>query len=306
LKIKRRFVPLKLTKYDTSHSFVLQGAEFELWAKTSLTDLQGNDIFELVTGIDPTKLVTDSKGELFLDGLVPNKYRFVEKSAPTGYVLNADPVEFEITENQTAVELVEKTNERKPSPGGGGWTPTPTPEPTPTPTPEPTEEPEPTVDPEPTETPEPSETPKPSEDPKKPTKPESKVEEKTTNDKPVKGEVDVPEKGKTSVGEEPKHGTVEVTPDGKWKYTPDKGYKGKDSFTIIVTDPNGNEEEILVEIDVDDVPRGGVDAGGKSPTKTLPKTGEDSSLPLQLAGLALIAAGVVFLNRNRLFRSKRE
>ena len=192
-----------------------------------------------------------------------------------------------------------------PSTGGGGWIPGPTETPKPTEEPKPTETPGPTETPQPTETPEPTPTPGPTETPK-PTNPGDKVKEETTVDKPVKGEVEVPEKGKVKVGEEPKHGTVTITPDGKWKYTPDKGYKGKDSFTIIVTDPEGNEQEILVEIDVDDIPLGGIDAGGKTPGKQLPKTGEDSPLPLQLAGIALIAAGVLFLNRKRIFRTKNQ
>ncbi len=304
---KEKIRSVRLIKYDTNRNYVLQGAEFELWTATLDTDLQGNVIYELVTGIDPVKLITDVNGQLLLEDLLPNKYRLIEKRSPSGYYLNADPVEFEITENQTAVELVEKTNERIPSSGGGGWTPGPGPTETPKPTeePKPTETPGPTETPQPTETPEPTPTPGPTETPK-PTNPGDKVKEETTVDKPVKGEVEVPEKGKVKVGEEPKHGTVTITPDGKWKYTPDKGYKGKDSFTIIVTDPEGNEQEILVEIDVDDIPLGGIDAGGKTPGKQLPKTGEDSPLPLQLAGIALIAAGVLFLNRKRIFRTKNQ
>ncbi len=304
---KEKIRSVRLIKYDTNRNYVLQGAEFELWTATLDTDLQGNVIYELVTGIDPVKLITDVNGQLLLEDLLPNKYRLIEKRSPPGYYLNADPVEFEITENQTAVELVEKTNERIPSSGGGGWTPGPGPTETPKPTeePKPTETPGPTETPQPTETPEPTPTPGPTETPK-PTNPGDKVKEETTVDKPVKGEVEVPEKGKLKVGEEPKHGTVTITPDGKWKYTPDKGYKGKDSFTIIVTDPEGNEQEILVEIDVDDIPLGGIDAGGKTPGKQLPKTGEDSPLPLQLAGIALIAAGVLFLNRKRIFRTKNQ
>jgi len=298
---------VQLTKYNQSKSQVLPGAIFELREQTNMVDLEGNPIFQTVTGIDVSKLTTDSNGQLLLTDLPANKYQLIEVNAPSGYKLNNTPVEFEITLVQTEAVLVEKTNERIPSSGGGGWTPGPGPTETPKPTeePKPTETPGPTETPQPTETPEPTPTPGPTETPK-PTSPGDKVKEETTVDKPVKGEVEVPEKGKVKVGEEPKHGTVTITPDGKWKYTPDKGYKGKDSFTIIVTDPEGNEQEILVEIDVDDIPLGGIDAGGKTPGKQLPKTGEDSPLPLQLAGIALIAAGVLFLNRKRIFRTKNQ
>ncbi len=298
---------VQLTKYNQSKSQVLPGAIFELREQTNMVDLEGNPIFQTVAGIDVSKLTTDSNGQLLLTDLPANKYQLIEVKAPSGYKLNSTPVEFEITLVQTEAVLVEKTNERIPSSGGGGWTPGPGPTETPKPTeePKPTETPGPTETPQPTETPEPTPTPGPTETPK-PTNPGDKVKEETTVDKPVKGEVEVPEKGKVKVGEEPKHGTVTITPDGKWKYTPDKGYKGKDSFTIIVTDPEGNEQEILVEIDVDDIPLGGIDAGGKTPGKQLPKTGEDSPLPLQLAGIALIAAGVLFLNRKRIFRTKNQ
>ncbi|QJD82346.1 collagen binding domain-containing protein [Cohnella herbarum] len=292
---------VQLTKFNSNKSLVLSGAVFELRAETLLLDLQGNPIYEVVPGIDVAKLTTDVNGQLILKDLPPNKYQLVEIQAPYDYRLDQTPVAFEITKTQTTAVLVEKTNERQSS--GGVWTPEPTPTPTPKPTPSP--EPTPTPTSGPTTSPEPTPTPVPTIDPEKPVHP-PKIEEKTTNEKPVKGDVDVPKGGKVEVGEKPKHGTVKVTPDGKWKYTPDKDYKGKDSFTIIVTDKDGNEEEILVDIDVDDVPRGGVDPDGKAPGKTLPKTGESSSLPLQLAGLALVAMGVVLLNRKRIFRIKRE
>jgi len=292
---------VKLTKFDSSKTQVLQGARFELRSPGASLDLEGNPIYEPVTGIDPAKLITDVTGILTLTDLPTGKYRLIEISAPSGYRLDSTPVDFEITTTQTEAKLVEKLNER--SSGGGGWipptTPEPSPSPKPTPSPEPTTTPEPTPSPSPSVTPEPTQTPEPS---PSPTPGGKEIKEETTVDKPVKGEVDVPKGGKTTIVEQPEHGKVEITPDGKWKYTPDKGYKGKDSFKIKVVDKDGNEEEVLVDIDVDDVPRGGVDPDGKTPGKSLPKTGEGSSLPFRIAGLALVALGVLFLNRNRLLR----
>jgi LPXTG-motif cell wall-anchored protein len=107
-----------------------------------------------------------------------------------------------------------------------------------------------------------------------------------------------------SIGDEPAHGKVTLTPNGKWVYTPDPGFIGKDKFTIIVTDKDGNEEEIVIEIDVDEVPKGtvtsdpdGKDKGGKP--AVLPKTGEDSPLPIYLAGGSLIILGYVLSRRFR-------
>lgn len=128
---------------------------------------------------------------------------------------------------------------------------------------------------------------------------------------PIEGEI--PLGGIPSIGNQPAHGKVVLTPDGKWVYTPNPGFVGKDKFTITVTDEDGNEEEMVIEIDVDEVPKGNVtgDPGGKSNDKgsksndkggkpsVLPKTGEDSPLPIYLAGGALIILGLAL---NRRFR----
>jgi len=102
-----------------------------------------------------------------------------------------------------------------------------------------------------------------------------------------------------SLGDEPGHGKVTITKDGKWVYTPDPGYIGKDKFTIIVTDENGNEEEILIEIDVEEVPKGTVTEPGNNSNKPtqLPKTGEDSAFPIYLAGGSLVLLGFVLTRR---------
>lgn len=122
----------------------------------------------------------------------------------------------------------------------------------------------------------------------------------TIEEVPIDGEI--PLGGIPSIGEEPAHGTVTITPDGKWTYTPDPGYTGKDKFTIVVTDEDGNEEEITIEVGVDEVPKGTVteptDKGNNSglPGK-LPQTGEESPLPLYLTGGGLIILGAVLARR---------
>ncbi|WP_162341677.1 SdrD B-like domain-containing protein [Paenibacillus paridis] len=129
-----------------------------------------------------------------------------------------------------------------------------------------------------------------TEEPTKPQPSQPPVEHETTEqDKPVEGSVDVPKDSKPSVGQKPEHGVVTIDENGKWVYTPNPGYTGKDKFSIIVKDKDGNEEEIFFEIDVE-VPLGGVDSS-TPPVTTLPKTGEQSYLLMQLLGFAFILLG---------------
>ncbi|MBW5446710.1 LPXTG cell wall anchor domain-containing protein [Cohnella sp. CFH 77786] len=302
---------VRLKKFNADKSAALQGAVFELKARTPFIDLDGNDIYEKVTSIDASKLTTDLNGEFMLEDLPPNRYQLVEIQAPAGYKLDQTPVDFVITNTQITAVSVEKTNVRIPSSGGGGGTPSDPPK---QPDPEKPTDPDKPKDPEKPTDPEKPVVPEKPVDPNKPVDPEKPVDpgkpgnpEKpakpkenvtTPENKPKTGEVVVPEGGKAEISEKPKHGTVTVDPDGKWKYTPNKGYTGKDTFTIVVTDKDGNQEEVLVEVDVQKVPRGG--ATGAVPGKTLPKTGEESHLPMQLAGLGLVViGGVILLLRRR-------
>lgn len=128
----------------------------------------------------------------------------------------------------------------------------------------------------------------------------------TIEDIPIDGEI--PLGGIPSISEKPSHGTVVLTPDGKWTYTPDPGYTGKDKFTITVTDEDGNEQEVIIEVGVDEIPLGTVpdnDDGTDSDNDNnglpgnLPKTGEESPLPLYLAGGALVMIGIILALRFR-------
>jgi len=280
---------VKLTKYNSDKSKKLQGAVFELKAQTELFDSEGNYIYTTVTGIDGAQLTTDINGELILTNLAPNKYRLVEIQAPAGYILNKTPVAFEITSKQTEPVQVEKTNNlydvyypvvsASPNPmvtpsASPGATATPAPTPNPGASPSPaasaaTSVSQPTVQPTPAAT-----------------------QGTTREEVPLEG--DVPLGGVPSIGEKPENGKVTITSDGKWIYTPDPGFIGKDKFTIIVTDEEGDEEVTVIEINVEEVPRGTVDDPG-SPAK-LPQTGEKSPFPLYLLGGGLIILGYI-LNR---------
>lgn len=71
---------------------LLSGAEFRL------------EIYDDETGIWLPKsvnqnLITDNEGVLTIQGLAPGKYRLIETKAPTGYILNTNPVPFEVAEN---------------------------------------------------------------------------------------------------------------------------------------------------------------------------------------------------------------
>jgi LPXTG-motif cell wall-anchored protein len=179
--------------------------------------------------------------------------------------------------------------------------PTPTPSPSPSTDPEETEEPGVTPTPTPTPapgtgTPTPTPTPGTGTPTPAPTPTSTTVTEKTPEDTPIDVEVDVPKGGTTATGTPPKNGSVTITPDGKVTYTPNKGYTGKDRFSVIIKDADGNEEEFWFDIDVEEPPRGGLE--GTPNVNTLPKTGQESYLMLYLIGAAFVAIGIYLRFRN--------
>ncbi|WP_060207598.1 SpaA isopeptide-forming pilin-related protein [Sporosarcina koreensis] len=101
-----------LTKYNADKLLVLPNAVFEL----RMMNESLPEGYEVVTTIDPEKLVTDENGKIYLDELDPGDYQFVETKAPSGYYVNKEPVSFTITENQTETVGVEKTNTLIPDP----------------------------------------------------------------------------------------------------------------------------------------------------------------------------------------------
>lgn len=178
-------------------------------------------------------------------------------------------------------------------------------DPPPGPAPSPTATPSPSPSPSPgTGTPTPSPgggtfTPSPSQPPV--------IRETTPGDTPVGGEVNTPGGDVPPyVSRLPEHGTVVVNPDGTWLYTPDSGFSGQDAFIITYMDEDGNEQELLIEIDVGDVPLGGADGpddgrdtAGTGSAGVLPKTGEESRAMIQLLGAGLVIIGAVMRGRRR-------
>ena len=265
---------VKLTKYNQNSTLRLKGAVFELYKYS-------DGVYTKV--IDVT---TNDSGEIYLADLTPAKYKFVEITPPAGYLLDTNPIEFDILDNQIDTLLLEMTNRLRPSGGGGGGNPPPTTPPTTPPTVPPTTPP--TTPTTPPVTP--------------PTPPVTPPKVTTPEDVPVQGEVDVPDNEVPRVGVPPENGTVTVDEDGKWIYTPDPDFVGEDSFTIIVGD-----EEIVIDIDVEEVPLGTVtppqeDLGDDTPTgvPSLPKTGGMSSLYLYIAGSIFVLIGLLSKKKNML------
>lgn len=303
---KNKLTPgsVKLTKTETGLPGTgLPGAQFSILDenKVLVVDKDGKGLKDLTT---------DVNGELRIPDLRPGKYYFEETVAPSGYIIKTTLTEFEIIKNQETIVIVE--NDRLISGGGGGTTPGIPVDPTPSipvdPTPSTPVEPTPSIPVKPTPgtpvDPTPSIPVKPT--PSAPVIPKENVT--TPIETPIKGKVEVPNESIPNISGEPKNGTVTVDPKGNWVYTPDKGYIGKDSFEIIITDEDGHEQEVQIDVDVKAMPKDETDGTKNAGTttqgqtvETLPQTGERSHLPLQLTGLSFIILGAILL----LFRKKR-
>ncbi|MDN3955141.1 SpaA isopeptide-forming pilin-related protein [Sporolactobacillus laevolacticus] len=86
-----------LTKVDKNDKdAVLKGAEFKL------VDKDGNVVEKDATGKTLSKVwTTDEKGQFAVKGLPNGKYNFIETKAPNGYELDATPIPFEVTNQDT-------------------------------------------------------------------------------------------------------------------------------------------------------------------------------------------------------------
>ncbi|MNB72525.1 Cna protein B-type domain protein [compost metagenome] len=267
---------------------------------------------------------TDANGEIVFNTLKLGAYTLKETKAPAGYQLDTAVHNVNI---QSGAQVVLNPIKNKVIPATPAPTAAPTPSPTTVPvtpnpggpvaTPATSTVPGSVVTPGPsaTVTPVASATPgltpgpavSPESSPAASSAPTPQATTATTiEDIPIDGEI--PLGGIPSISEKPSHGTVVLTPDGKWTYTPDPGYTGKDKFTITVTDEDGNEQEIIIEVGVDEIPLGTVpdnDDGTDSDNDNnglpgnLPKTGEESPLPLYLAGGALVMIGIILALRFR-------
>ncbi len=277
---------IELKKVDKTTKAGLAGAVFTLYYDAAM-----------INPVPNQRVTSDKDGIVLFNDVEYGTYYIKETTSPSGYVaINpATPITATITNHAEKVEasIYEVENEKwvappvDPGPGNPGTgNPTPTPTPGPgTPTPIPTPGPG-----TPTPTPSPG-APTPTPRPVSPTPTPKPITEITDENTPKGGEVPIPEGGTVTKGEEPKHGTVTVDKDGKWTYKPDPGFVGKDKFTVIVTGPDGEEEEILIEIDVERVPLGTI-GGGKGKGQGLPKTGEQLHWSYFLIGIAACLTGI--------------
>ncbi|WP_330937840.1 SpaA isopeptide-forming pilin-related protein (plasmid) [Bacillus amyloliquefaciens] len=81
---------VELKKIDTDSKNSLEGAVFELFNN------KGKAIGQYTT---------DKEGKILIKNLEYGSYSFVEKSAPNGYVLNTEPINFEVKENKKTVQI---------------------------------------------------------------------------------------------------------------------------------------------------------------------------------------------------------
>lgn len=221
-------------------------------------------------------LTTDAEGTTTFNKIWLGSYVLVETAAPNGYVLDTSEHPVEIR-SSSAIQLV-ITNQKAVEP-----TPTATPEPTdaPTTTPEPTVTPAPSTTPAPTASPSPEVTAAPTTIPTSSTSGGSVVPTSTSS--PVPGVIINDPAVPAGPGNAADLGSATSTDEG----TPEQEI---------------TEEIPLGEVDIDDeeVPKGTVN-NSTSGAPQLPKTGENSPLPLYLSGIGLIAIGFVL---NRVFRRR--
>jgi uncharacterized repeat protein (TIGR01451 family)/LPXTG-motif cell wall-anchored protein len=242
---------------------------------------------------------TEDDGLVRFENLEYGRYYFRENKAPAGYILDNTKYYFDIEEDNVTLERNLDNTRRYYPPGPG-------PDPTYPPTgPERPTDPKPPVNPptdptKPVDPVEPTDPEEPVEIQEVPKEPKDPIKEETPKDTPKEGEIEVPEDSEPKITTPPTNGTVTIDPDGKWTYTPNPGFVGKDSFTITITHPDGTEEEIFVEIDVDEPPLGNIEAGGSTPEqplKTLPKTGSIGRLGFYISGLLFIILGIFIVRR---------
>ncbi len=205
------------------------------------------------------RITTDVDGIAVLENLLFGEYTITEVSAPSGYRLNATPLEITIDDSMMVFESIIENKKRS----FGGSNPDPEPE----------------VIPEPEVTPEPELVP-PVEEPKyeKEPIPETEVPE-VPEEIIYKPNKDVE---KTEVKVPPTKGTVEIKEDGTIIYTPGPEFDGSDKIVLIITTLDGVEEEFIIDI-FEEMPLAG-----------LPETG---GLPMNVyvtIGGVLVGVGIKF------------
>lgn len=86
---------VELIKYSESGR-TLNGAEFKLEKYD-----EGTNTWSEVD--ENTRYITDSTGKIRIYDLTPGMYRLIETQAPSGFVLNPEPIEFTVDESNTSV-----------------------------------------------------------------------------------------------------------------------------------------------------------------------------------------------------------
>lgn len=93
------FKAVQMTKVDSESGKRLAGATFKL------VDGLGNTIRE--------EIVTDERGEIYVGGLTPGAYAFIETKAPAGYLLDSKEQSFTVSTLQSVPTTLTVTNEQK-------------------------------------------------------------------------------------------------------------------------------------------------------------------------------------------------
>lgn len=116
---------LVLTKISKNKEEPLEGAEYEIYAKTE----KGYTLlkFILIEGIyipseegTLSALITGKEGTLTIRYLPSGEYRIVETKAPAGYIKAEEPIDVEIPENENSISVIVRNElERTPPPVTG-------------------------------------------------------------------------------------------------------------------------------------------------------------------------------------------
>ena len=245
---------ISILKKDKASSLPLASIVFELWKDGTLVE-----IFP----------ATDADGKTKLTGLVPGHYLLKER--PNSRYVPLPDTAVEISAAALHLSLI---LENTPADPAAPYTPN-------------TSEPKEPEKPQPNNPPkeQPKDTPKP-ETPEQPSpnQPGNDVPPvPTTPPGPNEGDIEIPNDHIPQVVITPRNGRIELT--GRhWKYTPNDGFYGKDSFTVRVTTPTGEEYDEEIEIDIP-IPEG---------ITTLPKTGGIPFVFYFLLGGACLGLAAVF------------
>ena len=244
--------------------------------KGNVTQMLSGAVFEIKSGGNLISTVTTGNDGTAVTQVPYGTYVVTEKTAPPSYIKSNEEKTIIISEGDLDEDLnlkqtysVTFENELIPEPNEPA--PVPTTEKSTEATTEPTSEGS-------TES---------STEPSEPSK-SQETTEKTVVDKPKEGKITVPIDSVVTIKETPTNGKIEIDENGNWTYTPDPGFKGKDKFEISLTDPDGNEEIFIIEIEIEDVPLG----------SALPKTGQLPSLVFETIGLLLTGIGLM-IRRNK-------